>query len=96
MNVSDLKVKVNISDLVGSVESLREIKAKKNGELTPKEITRVLLNDLLQDDIEELVIVTRHKNGQVTTGWSSNDAIQTLGMIELLKIDVSKSVGQEE
>jgi len=89
---SEIKVKVSISELVGDVESLKDIKAKKNGEITVNELVRVLLNELNNNEIEELAVIRKYKDGSVSSGWTMTDAIEGLGMAEFLKLHISDGV----
>lgn len=89
---NEIKVKVSISELVGDVESLKEIKAKKNGEITVKELIRVLLNELNNNEIEELAVIRKYKDGSVSSGWTMTEAIEGLGMAEFLKLHIVDGV----
>jgi hypothetical protein len=88
----EIKVKVSISELVGDVESLKDIKAKKNGEITVNELLRMLLNESNENLIEELAVVRKYTNGNVVTGWTCTDGITGLGMAEFLKLHISEEV----
>lgn len=87
-----INLKVNISELVGNVENITEIKKRKNGEITPKELIRIVLNELLDNEIEEIAIVRRYKDGSISTGWTTDNAIEALGMAELLKIHIADDI----
>jgi hypothetical protein len=89
---SEIKVKVSVSELVGNVEELKDIKAKKNGEITVKELIRILLNELYGNEIEELVVVRKYKNGTVASGWTCLDGIIGLGMAEFLKMHMKEEL----
>ncbi|MBY0122177.1 hypothetical protein [Bacillus sp. S/N-304-OC-R1] len=89
---NELKVKINISELVGTVEDLKDIKAKKNGEITVNELLRVLLNELNNNEIQELAVVRKYKNGSVSTGWTTTDAVEGLGLAEFLKIHIQDGI----
>ncbi len=88
--LNEIKVKIDIAELVGGVDNLKEIKMKKNGELTAREILRVVLNDFLNDEIEDLMIVHTDKNGRVTTAWTATDSVKAFGMAEFLKHHISQ------
>lgn len=88
----ELKVKISISELIGGIDNINEIKAKKNGDLTTRELLRVLLNDFMNDEIEDLMIVQTNRNDQVTTAWTTTNAIKALGMAEFLKCHISDGV----
>lgn len=88
MASKEVNVKVNISELVGNVEDLKEIAAKKNGDITINELLRVLLNELNSNEIEELAVIRKYKDGTIATGWTSKDALLCLGMAEFLKMHI--------
>lgn len=89
---NELKVKVSVSELIGNVEELKDIKAKRNGEITVNELLRVLLNELNNGEIEELAVVRIYKDGSVATGWTSTDGVEGLGMAEFLRLHISQGV----
>jgi hypothetical protein len=89
---NEIKVKVNISELVGNVEELKDIKAKKNGEITVNELLRVLLNELNNNEIEELAVVRKYKSGEVSTGWTMTDGVEGLGLAEFLRIHIADDI----
>lgn len=88
----DLKVKVSITELIGNVEDIKELKAKRNGEITISELLKVLLNEFNNGEIQELAVVRKYKNGSVATGWTSTDGVEGLGMAEFLKIHIADSI----
>lgn len=88
----EMKIKMSISELVGNVETIKDIKAKKNGEITVNELLRMLLNESLNSEIEELAVVRKYKNGSVASGWTSTDGVEGLGMAEFLKIHISDEI----
>lgn len=92
MATSEIKVKVTISELVADVETLKDIKAKKNGEITVKELLRILLNELNNGEIHELAVVRKYKNGAIASGWTCTNGVDCLGMAEMLKIHMMDSI----
>lgn len=85
-------MKVSISELVSDVESLKDIKAKKNGEITVNELLKMLLNELNNNEIEELAVIRKYKDGSVASGWTMTNGVEGLGMAEFLKLHISDSV----
>jgi len=78
---NDIKVKVEITELIGSSNEIKELKAKKQGELTPKEIFRVTLNELVNERVEEVVVISKNSDNKVSVSWSSEDAVEVFGML---------------
>lgn len=85
----EIKVKIKIDDLIGgSVNELEEYKAKQKGDITPRSLTAILLNELVTGDIEQLIVIRKLKNGLIATGWTTENAVEALGMAEMLKAHI--------
>ena len=80
---------VRISELLTDVEDMRDLQARKNGDITPKELLRILLNEVNNGEIEELAVVRIFKDGTASSGWSNRNVIELLGMAEILKIQIN-------
>ncbi len=88
-----MKVKLKIEDLLnGKMDEIKEFKAKQKGDITPRSLLVVLLNELCSDDIEELVVIRKYKNGDISTGWTTENAVEALGMAEVLKLHVADEI----
>lgn len=61
----------------------KEIKAKKDGVVTPKSLLQSALNHI--DDKEIIVVISIDNDGYVATGWSEGGSIRTLGLLEVAK-----------
>ena len=85
-------IKIHISDLISEIEDIRELKAKKNGDVTVKELLLVLLNELNSGEIEDLIVVRKYKDGEVASGWTSPEGIDLFGLVEVLKLHISASL----
>ena len=88
-----MKVKFKIEDLLNDkMDEIKEFKAKQKGDITPRSLLVVLLNELCSDDIEELVVIRKYKNGDISTGWTTENAVESLGMAEVLKLHVADEI----
>lgn len=94
MNISkEIKVKVKIDELLPKeLDQLKELKAKKNGEITVKQLLLILLNELNANEIEDMAVVRRYKDGSVASGWTIDDAVTGLGLAEYLKMHIQDEI----
>jgi hypothetical protein len=88
-NNKEKHVSVKISDLLSDVEDMRELQARKNGDITPKELLRILLNEVNDGEIQEIAVVRLFKDGSASSGWTSANALELLGLCEILKIQIN-------
>lgn len=56
---------------------------------TPKEVLQEAIDE--NDDISDVVIVTRDKDGLITTDWSCDDALKVIGALEVAKVSITQS-----
>lgn len=94
MKVSkEIKVKVKIDELLPKeLDQLKELKAKKNGEITAKQLLLILLNELNANEIEDMAVVRRYKDGTVATGWTTDDGVTGLGLAEFLMMHIQDEI----
>lgn len=65
---------------------LSEYKAKKNGVTTPRALVTNLLNHMNEmQDIDVVIYVTRHKDGEVEIGYSEGQQSEIVGLLEIGK-----------
>ena len=59
-----------------------EEKAKANGEITAKGLIENLLDEIEKGNIETIVYVVKHKNGEVHLGNNRSPDLEVLGLLE--------------
>lgn len=60
----------------------KEEKAKANGEITAKGLIENLLDEIEKGNIETIVYVVKHKNGEVYLGHNKSPELEVLGLLE--------------
>lgn len=63
------------------MNQFQEAKQKKDRGVSVKDVINSTLN--ISDDIESIVIVSKHKDGTVYTGFSWESSLESLGMLEV-------------
>lgn len=88
-----LPVVLNIDELISSqTNQLKEFRAKKNGELTPKELLKVLMNEIVHDDVQDLIVIRKNKDGDIVSGWTYENAPEALGALEIVKQHIIEEI----
>lgn len=70
------------------VDELKEKKARKNGEVTIAGLTKSLLSVIESGEVEQIVIVTKMKDGTINTGYTQANHLSVLGLLECGKDDI--------
>lgn len=70
------------------MDELNEFRAKKNGQVTPKELVDDLLKALSTREIESIVLVAQTKDGEIKTGWSHMDQLKAIGMLHCAQNEI--------
>lgn len=74
--------------------NFEDAKQKKERGVSVKEL---LENRLKQtDEFESIVIVGKHKDGTIYTGYSWDNSLEALGMLDIAKIDVTEAMRVDE
>ncbi|SDJ76451.1 hypothetical protein [Salimicrobium halophilum] len=69
------------------MNELEKHRFKRLGKLTPDELIEDITN---QEGVEKLVCVAMLEDGTVVAGWSANDQLHVLGMLEYAKACVTE------
>ncbi|AYB38540.1 hypothetical protein [Brevibacillus laterosporus] len=64
------------------VEKIEELRAKKEGKVTPKALINNLLLAIEKDEVEGVVFVAKDKDGLIRTGWSDFESTEAIGLLE--------------
>lgn len=70
------------------VEDLKEFRAKKNGQVTPKSLSEGLSDWSETGELETLIIVTKTKDGEVNTFYSHSVNTELIGLLEVAKLTI--------
>lgn len=62
--------------------NLHEKRAERNGELTPKALVESLLTAIERGEVENIIYVVKRQDGEILTGWSQENHLPLLGMLE--------------
>ena len=91
--VKEIKVRLKIEELLhDKVDEIKELKAEQSGEITPLQLVTVLMNELMEDDIEELAVVRKHKDDTVTAGWTTIDGLRAIGLAEYMRMSIADEI----
>lgn len=74
--------------MVKALDELRERRAKRQGNVTPKACIQNLLRAIELGEVESVVFVARQPNGIIRTGWSDTMHTELLGMLECGKFEL--------
>lgn len=70
------------------MDELRERRAHKNGEVTPKACIENLLQAIDHGEVESVIFVTKMTDGVIKTGWSAILSTEAIGLLECGKDDI--------
>lgn len=90
--------KIDRKDLLKSLDrvvNLKEVKAVKNGEITPGGILDIVRTNVDAGNVKSLFYVTIGNNGEITAGWSTTEKAELVGMAEIGKALVVQDVFEE-
>ena len=81
-------------NVIKNFKELKKAKDKKEGVLTPE----LLLEDALEnvENIQEIAIVVRTKDGYTMVGSCTEDSMITVGLLEAGKFEYMLNIGVEE
>lgn len=74
------------------MDKLEDKRREKDGDFNKKEILSALLEEA--DEIEEVAIAIRYKNGDDGFSITTGDIVKALGMLELAKLSILTSSGE--
>lgn len=74
------------------MSEFEEARAKREGKITPHQLTNNLAEACKEDDIEFVIYVTREKSGIVNVGWSAGNTTEAIGLLEVAKQDIIDSM----
>lgn len=84
------------SDLESNkVKDFKELKAAKNGEVTPKALINNLNRAIEEGQIESVVYVVRLSDGEIRTGYSNVNQTEVVGLLECGKMNVFNDMYEE-
>lgn len=72
------------------MDSLKEKRLLKERGVTPKSLLNVALDNV--DDIEDIVVVVKYSDTSITTGYSYENSLPALGMLEIAKDEIKDSM----
>lgn len=90
--------KIDRKDLLKSLDrvvNLREVKAVKNGEITPGGILDIVRTNVDAGNVKSLFYVTIGNDGAITAGWSTTEKAELVGMDEIGKALVVQDIFEE-
>lgn len=90
--------KIDRKDLLKSLDrvvNLKEVKAVKNGEITPGGILDIVRTNVDAGNVKSLFYVTIGNDGAITAGWSTTEKAELVGMAEIGKALVVQDVFEE-
>lgn len=68
--------------------NFKELKARKNGEVTPQSLSENLLEEVSKGQIQRVIYVVMDNNGYIHVGYNSGSNLEALGMIENARQDL--------
>lgn len=74
------------------VSRLSDHREKKEGIISARALTESLQNAIDQEDIEDIVMFTVHKDGTIKAGWSTMNTLRAMGLIEAGKDIVKEAL----
>ena len=72
------------------MKDFKEAKLLKERGVTPKSLLSTALEN--SDEIENIVVVVKYKNKSITTGYSYENSLPALGMLEIAKDEIKNSM----
>jgi hypothetical protein len=67
------------------IKDFSEYKAKKSGEINPKELIKHLSTAIENGEVQDVVYVAKQPDGYFKVGWSTQVTTEVLGCLEVGK-----------
>lgn len=74
------------------IEKIEELRAKKEGRITPKAMITNLLQAIETGEIKGVVFVAKTKDDEIETGWSNVKTTEAIGLLECGKAEVLQTI----
>ena len=72
------------------MKNFKEAKMLKERGITPKSLLNTALKN--SDEIENIVVVIQYDNKSITTGYSYENSLSALGMLDIAKDEIKYSM----
>ena len=74
------------------IEKIEELRAKKEGRITPKAMITNLLQAIETGEIKGVIFVAKTKDDEIETGWSNLQTTEAIGLLECGKAEVLQAM----
>lgn len=74
------------------IEKIGDLRAKKEGRITPKAMITNLLQAIEAGEIKGVVFVAKTSDDEIETGWSNLQTTEAIGLLECGKAEVLQAI----
>ncbi|WP_289141436.1 hypothetical protein [uncultured Brevibacillus sp.] len=78
------------------IEKIEDLRAKKEGRITPKAMITNLLQAIEIGEIKGVVFVAKTQDDDIETGWSDVQTTEAIGLLECAKAEILQAMFNPE